>query len=87
MNKHIVLSCNPIYNYTLLIRLNDEGKLLSHSPFVVAWRYDHISKTWAQGHYFETLESAMMYMQFKDKCEDVYKVISEIKNVPFDLDY
>lgn len=87
MNKHIILACNPEYDYTLLIRLALNGKPLNCEPFVVAWRYDHISNTWAQGHYFQTLESALIYMHFKDKCEDIYRVISEIKNVPFDLDY
>lgn len=87
MNKHIILACNPEYDYTLLIRLALNGKPLTCEPFVVAWRYDHISNTWAQGHYFQTLESALIYMHFKDKCEDIYRVISEIKNVPFELDY
>ena len=87
MNNHIVLSANPEFEYTLLIRLSQRGKPLACEPFVVAWRYDHVSKTWAQGHYFQSLESALIYMHFKGNCEDIYKVISEIKNVPFDLDY
>lgn len=85
--KHIILSENAEYNYTLLIRLTGKGKPVECEPFVVAWRYDHVSESWAQGHYFQNLESALIYMYFKDKCEDVCKVISEIKNVPFDLDY
>lgn len=87
MNKHIILSENKEYDYTLLIRLALNGKPLKCEPFVVAWRYDIISNTWAQGHYFQTLESALIYMHFKDKCEDVYKVIEDIHNCPFELDY
>lgn len=87
MNKHIILSENIKEEYTLLIRLTSKGKPVTCEPFVVAWKYDHESESWAQGHYFQSLESALIYMHFKDKCEDIYKTLSEIKNVPFELDY
>lgn len=84
MSKTIILSENAEYKYTLLIRLTTKGKPLPCEPYVVAWRYDHVTDTWAQGHYFQTLESALIYMHFKDKCEDIYKVIEDIKDCPFD---
>ncbi|MBO7695324.1 MAG: hypothetical protein J6T10_22095 [Methanobrevibacter sp.] len=87
MNKNIVLSVNAEYNYTLLLRLTSKSKPLACEPFVVAWKYDYVTDTWAQGHYFQTLESALIYMHFKNKCEDLYKVIRDIKTCPFDLDY
>ena len=84
MSKTLILSANAEYEYTLLIRLTAKGKPLPCQPYVVAWRYDHVTDTWAQGHYFQTLESALIYMHFKDKCEDIYKVIQDIKDCPFD---
>lgn len=83
MKREIILSVNPKYEYTLIIRLDGNGKPLTCEPYVVTWRYDHVTNTWAQGHYFQTLECALIYMHFKDKAEEIYKVIKDNLESPF----
>lgn len=82
--KHIVLTENAKYNYTLIVRLSDTGELLPCEPFVVAWKY--YNGSWAQGHYFQTLESAFIYMHYREHAEEIYKAIKAIRNTPFDIE-
>ena len=65
--KTVVLSEYPACNYTLLARINDRDEV---HEFVAAFMYDKDSKTWGQGHYFSTLESAYGYIAEK-YCEAV----------------
>ena len=59
-----MLDLNPAKDYTLLIRLNDDGEVLDTTPqpFIVAYQYDKKTDTWAQGHYFHNLQSAIQFM-------------------------
>lgn len=47
-------------DYTVLARVRED---LSVIEFVCAYKYDSKDKSWAQGHYFNTLPSAMEYMK------------------------
>lgn len=82
MSKHFILAENKNNNYTLILRVKDNGEL-TYSPFVVAWLYNDKTDSWAQGHYFTDLTSAMLYMHFKDKCEEVYELIKDKYEAPF----
>lgn len=47
----------PEKNYTIIKR---ESPV---EPFVACWKFDKTTKTWGQGHYFETLERAIKYVE------------------------
>lgn len=51
MNVRIIKKINR--SYTLLKRLQT-----TYQPYVVAWKFDPVTSTWAQGHYFHTLKAA-----------------------------
>ena len=81
--KHVILAENKINEYTLIVRVHeDTDSKLDCCPFVVCWRYK--DGTWAQGHYFSELESAILFMHFKSAAEEIYKVIQDMKEAPFD---
>ena len=66
MKKHLVVSKNTDKGYTLLIRLDPSGSVLdSPTPYVVAWCYNDETDDWLQGHYFETIESAVEFLHRK----------------------
>lgn len=82
MSKHFILAEDKNNNYTLILRVKDNGEL-SYTPFVVAWGYNYKTDSWAQGHYFTDLTSAILYMHFKDKCEEVYEMMKDKYEAPF----
>lgn len=47
----------PKINYVLAYRNSN------FQPWVAAWDYHNGSRTWGQGHYFETIEGAMGHIQ------------------------
>lgn len=59
--KHIKLAHSYESGYTLLVRLNDEEKLLECCPFVVAWCYSEEKQDWLAGHYFDDINEAVQY--------------------------
>lgn len=59
MNKILLDKKN---DYTLFIRLKETGIPVSCEPYVVAWRYDEKTDSWAQGHYFTTLREATLFL-------------------------
>lgn len=81
--KHVILSQNKTNEYTLVLRLKDNGELVKCSPFVVAWRYSNTTDSWAQGHYFEDIESAMIFMHFKDQSQNIYEMLKCKYDSPF----
>ena len=82
MSKHFILAENKNNNYTLILRVK-ENDIIAPYPYVVAWLYDDKTDSWAQGHYFTDLTSAMLYMHFKDKCEEVYELMKDKYEAPF----
>lgn len=63
MNKVMVLDQNLVKEYTLVVKIDENGEVLSSpQPFVVAWLFDPKTKTWAQGHYFHNLKSAVDFL-------------------------
>ena len=54
-------------DYTLLVRLKDNGVPLSCDPYVVAWIYNEVTDDWAQGHYFSSLRQATDFFYGRDK--------------------
>lgn len=48
--------------YTLLMRFGEDEKPVKCQPYVVAWLYESESDTWAQGHYFDDIKSAVEYL-------------------------
>ena len=80
--KHIILSQNRTNEYTLVLRLKDNGEF-TNSPFVVAWRYSYKTDSWAQGHYFQDLESAVMFMHFKEQSQNIYEMLKCKYESPF----
>ena len=67
--KIMVLDKNDKFNYTLIVRLTDEGNMVKCCPFVVCWYFDESSQTWAQGHYFMELRNAVDYLYTKGEID------------------
>lgn len=57
--KFVIVERFPEINYVLLKRDTD------FQPWIAAWGYDKEKQYWGQGHYFESLLSAMRYIDSK----------------------
>ena len=69
--KNLVLSNKG--DYTLIARVNDKDEV---QEYIVAWNFEP-DGTWRQGHYFNTLESAMVFMNKDTIVEKVYEAIED----------
>lgn len=62
----VILEVNKSKDYTLIAMLNDtkDGvKSVVQEHFVVAWKFDHETCEWCQGHYFEDLLLALQFIR------------------------
>lgn len=82
MSKHFILAEDKNNEYKLILRVSDNDVIASY-PYVVAWLYNKETDSWAQGHYFTDLTSAVIYMHFKDKCNEIYEMLEDKKKSPF----
>ena len=63
MKRLLELDVNLEKDYTLLVKLNEDGEILnSPQPFVVAYKFNRQTSDWSQGHYFHNLKSAMDFL-------------------------
>ena len=54
---YLILEEYPEIDYTLLYRRS------KYQPFVAAWAYNKEGNYWGQGHYFESLMDAVLYIK------------------------
>ena len=59
---NLIIATNEEKNYTLLMRFDEDEKPVKCQPYVVAWHYDSDSDSWAQGHYFDDIKSAVDFL-------------------------
>lgn len=57
-NDYLVLAVKPEQDYTLLFNLGER-----YCRFNCAWGVDPETRSWAQGHYFGTIEDAVAYWE------------------------
>lgn len=57
-NDYLVLAVKPEKDYTLLFNLGER-----YCRFNCAWGVNPETRSWAQGHYFETIENAVAYWE------------------------
>lgn len=57
-NDCLVLAVKPEKDYTLLFNLGER-----YCRFNCAWGVNPETRSWAQGHYFGTIEDAMAYWE------------------------
>ena len=58
-NECIRVADFPDINYPLVYRNSD------YQPWGAAWGYNEIDNVWGQGHYFETINEKMKYIESK----------------------
>ena len=57
-NNYLVLAVKPEQDYTLLFNLGER-----YCRFNCAWGVNSETRSWAQGHYFGTIEDAVAYWE------------------------
>lgn len=57
-NDYLVLAVKPEEDHTLLFNLGER-----YCRFNCAWGVNPETRSWAQGHYFGTIEDAMAYWE------------------------
>ena len=57
-NDYLVLAVKPEQDYTLLFNLGER-----YCRFNCAWGVNPETRSWAQGHYFGTIEDAVAYWE------------------------
>lgn len=57
-NDYLVLAVKPERDYTLLFNLGER-----YCRFNCAWGVNPETRSWAQGHYFSTIEDAVAYWE------------------------
>lgn len=57
-NDYLVLAVKPEKDYTLLFNLGER-----YCRFNCAWGVNPETRSWAQGHYFGTIEEAVAYWE------------------------
>lgn len=57
-SDYLVLAVKPEQDYTLLFNLGER-----YCRFNCAWGVNPETQSWAQGHYFETIEDAVKYWE------------------------
>ena len=85
MSKHFILAEDKNKEYKLILRVKDND-IIAPYPYVVAWLYDEKTDSWAQGHYFTDLTTALLYMYFKDKYQEIYEATKDKYEAPFFTD-
>lgn len=55
-SDYLVLAVKPEQDYTLLFNLSER-----YCRFNCAWGVNPETRSWAQGHYFDTIENAVAY--------------------------
>lgn len=57
------------YNYSLVARILFDENLGIYTvhEYVVAYKYNVQADAWGQGHYFQTIESALKFYHTKEK--------------------
>lgn len=70
-------------DYTLLVRVKDNGIPLSCEPYVVAWKYNEETDNWAQGHYFSSLRYATDFFYGREKDVIADKLQSMIHHIAY----
>lgn len=73
MNLGII---NEEKEYNLIARV-DNGEI---SNYVVAYRYDKASDSWAQGHYFDDVKDAVLFATISEMTSVVVNCIKDMAN-------
>ena len=55
--KTQIIKNYPSKNYTIIKRE------VPFEPYVACWKFDESTRSWGQGHYFETLDQAVKYVE------------------------
>ena len=61
-----VLALKTMGDYSLIVRITDDGLLVPVAPYVIAYKYNKKNKDWEHGKYFEDIDNALNYLKVKN---------------------
>ena len=64
---YVLVATFPEIDYVLIYRSTS-------NDWIAAWAYDSESKTWGQGHYYDTISEAMRFIQSKIDVVPFYRL-------------